>query len=75
MQIRILDFFSEQRVTLPYQTSVDTAISELQWMLHHTATLVFVVKANSSAALQLPLCLWCLILSAVGDWVDVCYFQ
>ena len=60
---------------MPYQTSVDTAISELQWMLHHTATLVFVVKAISSAALQLPLCFWCLILFAVSDWVDLCYFQ
>lgn len=75
MQIRIHDFFSEWRVILPYQTSVDTAISELQWMLHHTATLFFVVKAISSAALHLPLCFWCPMLFAVGDWVDMGYFQ
>lgn len=44
-------------------------------MLHHTATLFFVVKAISSAALQLPLCFWCLMLFTLSDWVDMCYFQ
>lgn len=57
MQIRVHDFFLEWRVILTYQTSVDTAISEPRWMLHHTATSDFCCQSNfscsSSAALLL----------------------
>lgn len=71
VQIRVCDSFIEWKVILPYQTSVDTAISELQWMLHYTATLVFVIKAISFAALQLTFCFWWPIIFVVSAWVDM----
>lgn len=74
VQIRIYNFLSEWRVMLPYQTSVDTAISELHWMLHHSH---FGFLLSKQFLLQHFSCLsafgaWYSLLSVTG-WM--CYFQ
>lgn len=73
VQIRVCDFFTEWKVILPDQISIATAISKPQWMLHYTATLGFVIKAISSAALQLPFCFWWLVVFVVNAWVDTLF--
>lgn len=72
VQIRVCNF-TERKVILPYHTSIDTAISGLQWMLHYTATSVFVIKAISYAVRQLPFCFWCLIIFVVSAWVGTLF--